>query len=381
MGRAQVDALRSLVKDVLMPAYNDFDRRASDELRDAITQDVGGASQELVAKGRLRKVDQERRVLLALLVHLREDERLLDGRLDEMSTIGLERVYEQIRAFVPPSVWKLYTQTPSEGEAAELWSLSDPRASSSSQRTNTAPKMQCHRERGQLPVAMATLAKLIISPLCHVVSFAIPSEAALALIAEHAPLIECGAGTGYWSALLQQRGVDVIAYDSQPPTRNSTNNHFFSGTAFCDVRAGSGGDMFEASGSGGGGSGGDDCGAHNAARALLLVWPNNPDEVDNAHLRAASGAAPKPPLWDSDCLRAFHSAGGATVVFVGEREEVVRGTLAAGALPECGSSASRRFQAMLSEHFEQVRQMAIPNWAYNSDDLTVWTRREASALA
>lgn len=31
------------------------------------------------------------------------------------------------------------------------------------------------------------------------------------------PVVEMGAGTGYWAALLQQRGVDVVALDRHPP--------------------------------------------------------------------------------------------------------------------------------------------------------------------
>ena len=35
-------------------------------------------------------------------------------------------------------------------------------------------------------------------PLNHVVSFAVPNDAALEAIADVAPIIECGGGTGYW---------------------------------------------------------------------------------------------------------------------------------------------------------------------------------------
>ena len=43
--------------------------------------------------------------------------------------------------------------------------------------------------------------------------FAIPCREALDLIANHTPLLEIGAGTAMWSALLAQRGADVIASD------------------------------------------------------------------------------------------------------------------------------------------------------------------------
>lgn len=47
-------------------------------------------------------------------------------------------------------------------------------------------------------------------------AWAVPSEEAIAAIAEWSPLVEIGAGTGYWAWLLRQAGADVIAYDLAP---------------------------------------------------------------------------------------------------------------------------------------------------------------------
>ena len=48
--------------------------------------------------------------------------------------------------------------------------------------------------------------------------FAVPSDEALTAIERCSPqgVIELGAGTGYWAFLLQQRGVDVVAFDIEP---------------------------------------------------------------------------------------------------------------------------------------------------------------------
>ena len=48
-------------------------------------------------------------------------------------------------------------------------------------------------------------------------SWAIPTDAALELLSKYAPLAECGAGMGYWLALLRARGVDAIGYDLSRP--------------------------------------------------------------------------------------------------------------------------------------------------------------------
>ena len=49
--------------------------------------------------------------------------------------------------------------------------------------------------------------------LVHLFSWAIPSDEALDTIARYAPIVEVGAGTGYWAKLLEDRGVDIAASD------------------------------------------------------------------------------------------------------------------------------------------------------------------------
>lgn len=50
-------------------------------------------------------------------------------------------------------------------------------------------------------------------------AWAVPNERALEVIAGRSPggVVEIGAGGGYWAMELQRRGVDVIAYDPDPP--------------------------------------------------------------------------------------------------------------------------------------------------------------------
>src|SRR4249920_2768731 len=61
--------------------------------------------------------------------------------------------------------------------------------------------------------------------LASLFSWAIPTEPALAVLAAHAPLVECGAGMGYWTALLRARGVDALAYDLAPPAPGKRNDN------------------------------------------------------------------------------------------------------------------------------------------------------------
>lgn len=48
-------------------------------------------------------------------------------------------------------------------------------------------------------------------------AWAIPTVAALECIAKYGPLVEIGAGTGYWAYELRKRGVTIEAYDMFPP--------------------------------------------------------------------------------------------------------------------------------------------------------------------
>jgi hypothetical protein len=56
---------------------------------------------------------------------------------------------------------------------------------------------------------------------CHLYAFATPNNAALQKIASCAPVLEIGAGTGYWSHLLRTSfpNTAVVAYDKDPPTQ------------------------------------------------------------------------------------------------------------------------------------------------------------------
>lgn len=54
-------------------------------------------------------------------------------------------------------------------------------------------------------------------------SWAIPNEEAIAKIAYFSPLIEIGAGMGYWAKLIDDAGADIVAFDADPGGLNGTN--------------------------------------------------------------------------------------------------------------------------------------------------------------
>ena len=233
-----------------------------------------------------------------------------------------------------------------------------------------------YRQRGLCPRNMDNIVKVLVNPLKHSVAFAIPSNSILDRIATRCgKIIECGAGTGYWSSVLRLRGVDAEAYDANPPamrekTRDDSStvgeNAFFSSdAAFTEVKKGDGTSIFQ----------GDEGKSLATDRALLLVWPNNADHIDNPHLYDPTSSSSSPqPVWDAGCLSAYMDAGGQTVIYVGEREDKIELDDEATA-PDCGFCSSRRFQQMLKDDFVLEEQLICPCWWLKKDDITIWRRK------
>ncbi len=175
--------------------------------------------------------------------------------------------------------------------------------------------------------------------LAALFSWAIPAEGALAVLARHAPLVECGAGTGYWAALLAARGTDIVACDAAPPGRargHSQGKQHGAGSVpantyhdarhqpWTEVRAASAVAATRA----------------HRDRTLFLCWPPYDDD-------SASYAA----------LRAYR---GDTVVYVGGAPGGPTGTV--------------RFHRELALNWHPAEQAALPNWPDLHDRLIVYQR-------
>lgn len=55
----------------------------------------------------------------------------------------------------------------------------------------------------------------VIFPLVTKYAWAIPNDFAIETIAKYGPLIEIGAGSGYWAFLVSQTKTEIIAYDDE----------------------------------------------------------------------------------------------------------------------------------------------------------------------
>lgn len=157
--------------------------------------------------------------------------------------------------------------------------------------------------------------------LVHRFAWAIPNDEALKVIAKLGPIVEIGAGTGYWAYLLQQRGVDIRPYDSNPPP--GKNDWHAGASPHTKVYRGE---------------------AKKAAkfkdRTLMLCWP---------------------PYKSIMAYVALAHYEGKNVVYIGEHSG--------------GCVGDKDFHTLLDEEFDLVKTVNIPQWFGIRDHLFVWRRK------
>ena len=160
--------------------------------------------------------------------------------------------------------------------------------------------------------------------LVQLCAWAIPTEAALETLARYAPLIDCGAGMGYWAALLQARGADALGCDLHPPGGKAANAfHRRQRAPWTQVHRLSAVDAVR----------------RHPRHALMLCWPPYEDDV-------ASYAA----------LRAY---AGDIAIHIGESN---------------GASGSVRFHRELALNWTLEEEVDLPHWPRLDDRLRVYRR-------
>lgn len=169
-------------------------------------------------------------------------------------------------------------------------------------------------------------------------AWGIPTQEAIELIAKYGPIVEMGAGTGYWASLLSQVGADVVAYDKAPPNGTDpwttlddvikgdgyTNGEWHEDqTPFFDVRRGEPSALRK-----------------HRDRNLFLSWP------------------PHNEMFAEQCLEYFR---GRYVIYVGEWGK-----------SNCGTVG---FFKLLEEAYDCADELPLPQWAGMRDWLSVWRRK------
>lgn len=314
------------------------------------------------------RAEQERRILSTVLEFVGMDPLFIDQRPLTMN--WLYELHSRILNLAPRAFWKIFGKRPTQKEFDTIVAL-DLYAQELAQGNLQDLRMYAfspHRDRGMVAGLSMSFSSSVLLSLQHLVGYATPSPQVLERLSlQYTPIVEVGAGNGYWSACLEQlyNVKDVSAYDLEPPPtanadKNANDNKFsFASKAFTKVQQSSCQELFSKQNE------------TPESRSLLMIWPNNPDQWDNRHHSSSKNQQDLP--WDSDCLLAFLQAGGTTVIFVGEREAEI--SVRPDRPPDCGMSATRRFQILLNRWFDLVEEYQIPNW-FGVDDVTIWQKKQ-----
>lgn len=161
-------------------------------------------------------------------------------------------------------------------------------------------------------------------------SWGVPTEKVIRMIASLGPLVEMGAGNGYWAMLLSKVGSDIIAFDEKPTWSRlrslaDQNPWMAMGVRHGKVRRGRPEDLRRMS-----------------ERTLLLCWP------------------PKDDPMAIDSLMAW---GGDRIVLVGPRKYV----------------GSDEFYDELQKNYVLRHDEPLPSWPECEDSAQFWVRSESSS--
>lgn len=177
---------------------------------------------------------------------------------------------------------------------------------------------------------------------CHLFAYAIPSEEALTRIRSFGPIVEVGAGTGYWAALLRQWGTIVDAYDIHA-------------TAYAlRLQAGSaweGQDVFNSSTNASNEYHGD-------TPAFTVVKTGGPEKIKRHP--GSTLLLCYPPPHDPMAERCLKLYKGDTLLYVGEWR---------------GNTGTRDLEAVLLREWQLEERLSLPAWGSEANSLMVWRRR------
>ena len=163
-------------------------------------------------------------------------------------------------------------------------------------------------------------------PLCEKYAWAIPNQRALNIIASFSPIIEIGAGKGYWGSLLRAMGTDIECYDKNKTRKGNWLNVGVGGpNVLKDPK--------------------------HVDRTLFLCYPDD-----------SNGMAMK-------CLENY---SGEYIIHVGEL--ITTGTKSGGIQAPFGRTTGSDFSVALATSFHCLLTASLPRFPFSKDCITVWKR-------
>ena len=163
-------------------------------------------------------------------------------------------------------------------------------------------------------------------PGCIAWSFAVPNDAAIQKLVALSPILEMGAGTGYWGWLVQQAGGCIDMFDIAPPGMHNCYNMYGFTKTYAPVKQGTSITVEF---------------PEYKDHTLLLCWPSNRS------------------VFAEWCLKKFQ---GQRFVYVGEHYD--------------GCCATPEFFERIAKDWVQVAHINIPQWWGCEDAMWVYERRQ-----
>lgn len=151
-------------------------------------------------------------------------------------------------------------------------------------------------------------------------AWAIPNAPAIRTLVDHDPVLEVGAGNGYWASLVEQAGGDIIATDSLQDVDGEPDS--WTTVEQLDAR--------------------NAIREYGEGRTLFICWPNYGDH------------------WAYNATVEYASIGGECLVYVGEGRS--------------GCTGDEAFHQLLHDAWTLAETVAIPTYLGLHDRLEVWSR-------
>lgn len=216
-------------------------------------------------------------------------------------------------------------------------------------RENLFSSKVSHEKRAEILTNMCEEGESLVNQY----SWAVPNNKCLNILNHFAPIVEIGCGkNAYWSKMMFDYGIDVIAYDidldeggqiSHSPDKKATKKQ--------KIETSNDESKFNLQ------KGGPEVAKKYADRTLFLCYPDEKYDDDGLSLGIS-------------CLTNYE---GEYVIHVGELYG--SHTLSIDQAPY-GRSSSCDFQDYLNTYFHCILNMRIPNWIHVNDTLSVWKRSE-----
>lgn len=194
-------------------------------------------------------------------------------------------------------------------------------------------------------------------PLLNKYAWAVPSNAAIKLLTKFSPLVEMGAGKGYWAHLVQQQGGYVKPFDITVPAKSEAWTKVYEGTPESILSP----------------AVAKNKNAPLTDLNLFLCYPDQGNEVGLPSIDAFQTLTDDHNNFGQGSSSASSSGmGGGYVIHVGEL--LVTGCVSGAPQAPWGRTSSSDFQQRLYADYHCVLTLPLQSFPFSRDFLTVWKR-------